>query len=538
MSVKPVIYKVETYIVPQVNRFPIQVTTNEVDMKTANLPNIKHNNEMCKVRNKEELLSLNNECIKIAKCPIESELIGVKVLKNATNESETILDRSYNDDDDDDDKCYIGKNFYLHDEHIKTRRKEFKILDEAQDTLYPVRQFRRINSLMSIDERSEDSEIKLNDFCHHGYQNGCTAVVPSPEEVSDEVFRENWLRKIEILRQQEIILKEKEINLQNREREVFKKEKELRIAERILKEKLRQAEEQLKQQKDIEAIQKRDYAERTTQILECKSLDEFSNKSSDEYAKEKLKKSQLPINSYEEKDKELNKKANLIRSKSYASSRQSNSSNVNTNINSYNNMQYKERLKISYDDLDSTLSADIGDSSFIRTSERFNPAVYKKPYVFTRSASMRQFKQKSQMALNIEERPKHVIEEDKIIRKLNENICLSQDKNTRFQNYGFVNMPENLQSKMEHNFNNEGSLSSQHNLETNDKISQRKPVGVSKDRPISWNEETDEWLQKKRQAYNLTIQKSIEDKENKCNSIIDNKTSKKNIKNKILTIFR
>jgi len=531
MSAKPVIYKVETYIVPQVNRLPIQVT-NEVDMKTANLPNIKHNNEMCKARNKEELLSLNNKCIKIAKCPIESELIGVKVLKNATSESETILDKSYNDDDDD-DKYYIGKNFYFHDKHIKTRRKEFKILDEAQDTLYPVRQFRGINSLTSIDERSE--ETKLNDFCHHGYQNGCTAVVPSPEEVSDEIFRENWLRKIEILRQQEIILKEREINLQNREREVFKKEKELRIAERVLKEKLRQIEEQ---QKDIEAIQKRNYAERTTQLLECKSLDEFSNKNFDEYAKEKLKKSQLPMNSYEEKNKEFNKKANLIHSKSYAPSKQSNSSNVNTNINSYNSMQYKERFKISYDDLDSTLSADIGDSSFIRTSERFNPAVYKKPYVFTRSASMRQFKQKSQIALNIEERPGHVIEEDKIIRKLNENICLSQDKNTRFQNYGFVNMPENLQSKVEHNSNNEGNLSSQHNLETNDKISQHKPVGVSKERPISWNEETDEWLQKKRQAYNLTIQKSIEDKENKCNSIIDNKTSKKNIKNKILTIFR
>jgi len=535
MSTKPVIYKVETYIVPQVNRLPIQVTTNEVDMKIANLPNIKYNKETCKARNKEELLSLNNEHIKIGKYPIEnSKLIGVKVLKNATNETETILDRSYNDDDNDDDKCYVDKNFYLRDKHIKTRRKEFKILNEAQDTLYPVRQFRRVNSLMSIDERSEGSETKLNDFCHHGYQNGCTAVVPSPEKVSDEVFRENWLRKIEILRQQEIMLREREINLQNREKEVFKKEKELRIMERVLKEKLRQVEEQLKHQKDIEAIQKR--LERTTQILE--SSDEFNNKNSDEYAKEKLKKSQLLINSYEEKDEEFNKKANLIRSKSYASSRQSNSSNVNTNINSYNSMQYKEQFKINYDDLNSTLSADIGDSSFIRTSERFNPALYKKPYVFTRSASMRQFKQKSQMALNIEERPEHIIEEDKILRKLNENICLSQDKNTRFQNYGFVNIPENLQSKVEYNSNNEDNLSSQHNVETNDKISQIKSVGVPKDRLISWNEETDEWLQKKRQAYNLTIQKSMEDKENKCNSIIDNKTSKKNIKNKILTIFR
>ncbi|EZA60414.1 hypothetical protein DMN91_010486 [Ooceraea biroi] len=514
MSAKSVVYRVETYIVPHVNKLPAEVISNRIDdVKIANQLNIQSNDKTCEnnVQNEE-----SGERIEVRKCLAKSsKLIGVKV-KDATNESDIVLDTQSDNDDDNDKRCYNDEDFYHCDGRIKTQRTEFKISIGEQDTLYPVKQFKRVNSLMSIDERSEGSEIKLNDFCYHGYQNGCTASIPSPEEVSEEVFKDNWLQKIEILRQQEISLTEREIRLQNREREVFKKERELRIAERVLRGKLRQVEQQLKHQKDIETVQKR--LERTARIIECKSLDEFSNKSCDEYAK----------------DKEFNKKTNLTHTKSHASSRHL-ASSISTNINSYSSMRYKEKPKISYNDLDSTLSADIGDASFVRTSERFNPEVFKKPYAFTRSASERRPKLKSQMALNIEGRPEYAIEEDKVLRKLSENICVSQDRDTRFQNYGLVDRAsENSQSKLEHNSKSDEMLFSKQNLEANNKPGHRKSVsGASKDRPISWNEEMNEWLQKKRQAYNL----SIKNKENfKCNNVTEK--SSKASKNKIFTIFR
>jgi len=129
---------------------------------------------------------------------------------------------------------------------------EFQASIGPQESLYPAKQFSRTNSLMSIDERSENSlDSKLNNFCRHGYKNGCTASIPSPEEVSEEIFRENWLHKIEILRNRETILREKEINLQKRERKLFRKEKELRITERLLNDKMKQVEQQLKYQKDM-----------------------------------------------------------------------------------------------------------------------------------------------------------------------------------------------------------------------------------------------------------------------------------------------
>lgn len=556
-TIKPILYRVETYIVPEVNKeqeFSLQDAINEIDdLKIVNQLNVREDEDVSKnniLRRKNTSPAFDNKCMESKRYSVDTnQLIKKKLIKDITNKNESLSNKQF-------DNNNIKYNDKDSDEHLYIQ-KEFQSSIESQDAFYPVRQFKKFNSLVSIDERSENFlESKVTNFCHHGFKNDCTATIPSAEQVSDEIFKKNWLHKMEILQQRDAALREKEMDLQKKERELFRREKELRIAERALNDKLKLVDQQLKYQKDMQLVERRlgEAAQilsheveepdiKTEKLRDCQSLERTSTPQRSTLAPEKI------INSCE-KNEESDKKIKYpIHPKNYPS-KQSSSSNTIFGTRSYASLKYKEQPpgnKIRYDDLNSTLSADNGDSTFVQTSERFNPLLHKKPYAFTRSASERRTRKTSNAVVtrplevvNVEEKSEPIIEEDKVFRKLSENICASQDKNTRFQNYGLVDckLDDIQQSNAKHNPGNEKKLFSYLDLATGNKYNRQKR---SKDRPISWNEEIDEWLQKKRQAYNLAIKNSAESKENlKCNIVAekDGKNSKRDVKNKLFTIFR
>ncbi|XP_018377895.1 PREDICTED: LOW QUALITY PROTEIN: uncharacterized protein LOC108770700 [Trachymyrmex cornetzi] len=566
---KPILYKVETYIVPGTENLSI---INEIDdLKITNQFDIKSENVMFEnsmQNEKNTSFASNNKYEETTRFSTkDSTLIGIKLVKGITNENNILRDEHL---DNDIIKYYNEANSCRSNERVQ--KTEFQASIGSQESLYPAKQFSKTNCLMSIDERNENSlDSKLSNFCRHGYKNGCTASIPSPEEVSEEIFRENWLHKIEILRNREIILWEKEINLQKRERELFRKKEELRITERLLNDKMKQVEQQLKYQKDMivektleQAAQILYDIEKPDNLVEEKILrkDDVSKKE-DILKKEKIpKKEEIPkkevvlrkeeipkkeeISKKEEipRKTEIPKKIEILKQAEIPKNLQPiinpcekkeekkkylmrpNSSlrkSLSSKTHSYATIRYKERSRMNYDDLNSSLSAASIDTSNIRTTELFNPMLHKKPYAFTRSASERWTRHKSipgKLQKVAEEKPEHIIKEEKIFQKFSDNICALQEKETRFQNYGPVDcIPDiDILSKAEHN--NKDKLSSYLNLETDERYSHRDQASTSKDRPVSWTSETDKWVQK-HQMYNSATKQSIENKENiVCNKPI------------------
>ncbi|KAL0118331.1 hypothetical protein PUN28_009166 [Cardiocondyla obscurior] len=636
---KPILYRVETYIVPETKNLSV---INDLNiMKQLNTSEgISGNNTQCE----ETISRAYNKCEEFSKFSTEgSKLIDAKIMKDIMNETETLLDERYHNND-------IIKYYNNHDdsynskERLSIQKTEFQASIGSQETLYPAKHFSRVNSLMSIDERSENSlDMNVNDFCRHGYKNGCSASIPSPEEVSEEIFRENWLHKIEILRDRETILREKEINLQKRERELFRKEKELRIMERLLNDKMKLVEQQLKHQQDMlvgkrldeaarilssdidkflkekipnadvttkenvlkkEEIVKKEEVPRKDEVpnkaeisikAEVLNKGEFPNKIEEVPNKieisnktetpnktqisnkaaipnkvevlnkteilnraeipnkaELLNKAQIPNkaeitnkaqipnraevpkkavtsknqarwpsvdqfnNSYGKKE-ESNKKA-IHQARSSSSSKKSSFSRTH----SYATIRYKERPKINYDDLNSTLSGASVDSLNLRTSQWFNPSLYKKPSAFTRIGSERCNRQKTstgKLQKIIEEKHDYVVEENKILQKVSDNISALHEKETRFQNYGLVDVIPD--GNMERYSNSESKLSSYLDIEISEKNSYQSLASISKDskdRPVSWANETNKWLQKKHHIHDSMI-KPTENKENiTCNT--------------------
>lgn len=511
------------------------------DLKITNQLNIKSENIFEKNMQNEEDASVasHNKCEEFAKFSAEnSKLIGIKIVQDVTNENETPSDKC---SDNDSIKHCNDENSYRSNARLCIQKTEFQASLGPHEALYPAKQFSKVNSLISIDERSESSlETKLNDFCHHGYKNGCTASIPSPEEVSEKIFRENWLQKIEVLRHREAILRERETNLQSRERELFRKEKELRIMERTLNDKMKLLDQQAKHQKDMLVVEKRleaaarilsDDIEKSDNLAEEKNLkkEDIPMKENIPKKEDILKKEEIskiveipkisqPIINPCERSEEFHKK--IVHPMRSNSSRRSFSSKTR----SHATVKYKERrCKINYDDLNSTLSAASVDSSFMRTSELFNPALYKKPQVFTRSASERWIRPKDTTGKAqriVEKTSEHVIEEEKIFRKVSDNICALQERETKFQNYGLVDyIPNSILGKTEYNSGSERKLSSYLDLEIGEKHSHRSRASTSKNRPVSWTDETNERLQKKRHVYNSVTKQSTENKENiPCNT--------------------
>lgn len=549
---KPFLYKVETYIVPEVNKFSAEQISSHDKIEDIQLTCqsriIDENASERNLRNSEDASSYGRgKCVKSTEYFVQnSKLTDANIVESLMSNRETVYDKQLEDDDfkyqNDEENHYTRIEKYLN-----LRKVGCQTLIKSQDSFYPVRQFKRVNSLTSIDERSESSsngDSKLNDLCRHGYKNGCTATIPSPEEVSEEIFQENWLRKIETLRQRETAVLAKEIDLQNRERQLFRKEKDVRILERLLQNKLRQMEREQQQleQRNMNRKLKEVGRKLKSELHEPQEKDHSLERgerpsvvvqASEPARAERPRIVALPVDSCE-KIKELEKKPRyLARSKSHSSKSSSN------RFSSYGSMRFKERPKVSNDDLNSTLSADPGDSSFVKTSERFNPEVYKKPYAFIRSASERWNKHQNHTIISkVQAVPnaKEKLQEEKVLRKLSENINATQDKDTKFQNYGLVDCkPDKTPAAVtEHNPTNEEKFSYL-DLATN-----KKPSSRRKDRPVSWNDRTNEWLQKKRQAYNLaTKEKSAENKENiQCNISIAKQTKNSKVKNKIFTMFR
>lgn len=583
---KPILYKVETYIVPEVENH-LSVINKIDDLKIAQQVMIKSKNVFENNTQNDASLASYDKCEEFARFSTEnSKLIGIKIVKSITDENETPLGEHY----DSDIVKYYNDNSYSK-ERLCVQKMEFQASVGPQEALYPARQFSRVNSLTSIDEKSENSlDTKLNNFCRHGYKNGCTASIPSPKEVSEEIFRENWLQKIEVLRDRETMLREKEINLQKRERELFRKEKELRITERILNDKMKQVDQQLKHQKDMRVGQMLEEAARLLSgDMKFDSLSEEKISEKDVMKKEDIskreevpkreeipKKTEIPKKAEIPKQAEIPKKTEIPKHAEipkkieipknpqlpiinpYERKEESNKkiihpmrSNLSSKKSSFSRtrsratIRHKER-PMNYDDLNSTLSAASVDSPTMRTSEWFNSALYKKPDAFKRSASERWPRHKDntgKLQKVIEEKPERVIEEGKIFRKVSDNICALQEKETKFQNYGLVDcIPGGISSKTERNSDkdythSEEKLSSYLDIEIGEKRSHRSRASVSKDhRPVSWTNEMNERLPKKRQAHESTTRQSAENKENVTNAAETILT--KNTKSKKFFLFR
>lgn len=407
----------------------------------------------------------------------------------------------------------------------------------------------RTSSLMSIDELGEslvdddndNNEDDCKEFCCHGLKNGCTVIRQKPEQITEDIFKTNWLKRIEELRERETAINSKELILAEREKLLFKKEKELRILERLLKEKIRNAELFMNRCKliDTKSI---DLQNKKNDVLkvEVKNDDLKKQKNDnidDKYYHERIikkdnAKSLISLGS--EKSLDLknppNSKSSLITTTTTAASVASLASapssttttassspkkklpiaelnvplkNQHSVYHSQTSFRKKYKQKICYDDLDSTLSADIGDSSFIVTSTKFNPEIFKKPTAFTRSSSERRPK-------NFLERPlSNIFEDEKVLKRISGNILVSQDESTIFQDYGLIdnhNEKKDNKSTAYLDLDN-GSLNKINNK--NQKINKKLQ---SNSKTTLWNEKSDEWLQKKRQAYNSANQKiPIED---------------------------
>ncbi|XP_034947367.1 uncharacterized protein [Chelonus insularis] len=437
----------------------------------------------------------------------------------------------------------------------------------------------RTSSLMSIDEREEMSDNLNDDLCCHGYKYGCTTTTKRPEEISKEIFEVNWMKKLEQLRAKEATLKDKETLLFERERLLFRKEKELRILERLIKEKLQHVE-----------LCSRRYRSQSNELIHDHEADnKFVEKSKNLHAFNHQfnghVRSLESLESYSKSDQRST--GNITREivtqeilKSYGSLGSgislANEKNIKNPPNSrsslmtakpsvelqpqltkiesefshftnrhsfhgssaYDSTRIKRKPKIHYDDLDSTLSADIGDSSFVVTSRKFDPEVFKKPYAFTRTLSERRPRPVSERIVDSQD------EERKLIRRINDNVFGSYDGNVKFQNYGLIDVHKSGNEKVEgRNITNDRKASTLNLNDEKKKKNNKKDKKINKDRPSSWNEATDEWLQKKRQAYNMQtakrmLQTNFDNKENHGSQLkISHEVQKKVSKEKKFNIF-
>ena len=458
---------------------------------------------------------------------------------------------------------------------------------ESYDTKHLPKIPSSTSSLTSIDERGETDGI-LEEFCFHGFKDGCTAPVQRPEEVSEEIFKKNWLRRLQSLREREAELRNKETLLQERERLLFKKERELRILERLVKEKHNQAESYLKMCKSTHSIDSADTKTKSDGSRETRK--NSIKRSSENFAAIKSNPEQLKIEdplrySHEEQgtlvrdpaiarqstssgssgfcdEKYLKNPPNSISSLTsnavpiqpvQAAKSQAGSTTMHgkssAGFSGHGSLRFKPRPKISYDDLNSTLSADVGDSSYVVTSRKFDPEVFKKPLAFTRTLSERRTKSEiqSDYIYKFERgRTHHTghrnVVEAKVLKRFSENLLGSQDKSTKYQNYGLIDP-----SSKTYDSDGARQTRSEHRSKERDVGKGGGTPRKGKERPISWNEESNEWLQKKRQAYNMATRRGIstghvEDKENLDRHLKDEKADgqmkKKSSKSKKFNIFR
>ncbi|XP_076681773.1 uncharacterized protein LOC143375950 [Andrena cerasifolii] len=572
-------YRVEAFIIPvhkKCSTSSVLMESDDVKMKLQNVHDTVNieNESSCIQSDRDNSLVSEDESMQNFRNYITLEKLESR-LSNGVNKSNSV-------------------NFYSSLIIPETR---YQVLYDVDSASFSANVFNEAHRLSTIDEKSEESEDKLADLCYHGCENGCSATVPTPQEVSEEVFKKNWLQKLKDIKRREEVLRSKEMNFQYRERALSQKEREVKALERLLKDKLKQADLHLKESKHVEDLLKvhnsqentlepsincdlkeahkhfntnvsakevndTDAKKLSSSVQNVKMQETFSNQAGqvdkrvdnvDTAEKDSQEKTTSTGSSSCSSDNSLFEGKRSKRLSTIRSSMTLKSSGYKSAYSGSNRM--RKPSKIYYEDLDTTLSADIGDSSFVQTSQKFNPELYKKPSAFTRSASERRGKSASSGVDVIPEvqnvaNPKQAfqvprkIEQDKVLKRVTQNISVSQDKGTKFQNYGLIDNGD-IRNKVD-GIENEGKYSYL-NLETSNSLrSHEKLIKGSKDRPLSWNEETNEWLLKKRKAYNMTMRKaSPEDAENKENLKCGMKTnksekviSKRDIKSRILTIFR
>lgn len=521
-------------------------------MKSNKLDKITSSTKNCKCNCVEENMQNLKNCITVEKA-VEANYTNVNQLKGD-----------------------IANSFYNSLCICKTKYEEIC----KEHDVYYTNEIHKMNRLTPINEQNEDCKDSLTDLCYHGCKNGCSANVPTPQEVSEKVFKENWLQKLEDIRQKETVLRNKEITLQNRERALFKKEREIQILECLWKQRLKQLDLYFKENKDLQHLLKecstpQDNLESISNIDDKKEKEEsYLNDNCTErlsgidiskrnFCTPNVPMQHVSCNQTEQLEKHtdnsscspVNNASIMKKVRNRSSFRNSIATKSTYSKATYKgNNKAKRSSKIDYSDLDTTLSADIGDSSFVQTAQKFNPEMYRKPYMFTRSASERHIKHiNNKSSLNLE--PQNLnnpdeksetligIEQDKVLERVTKNIVASRDKSTKFQHYGY--MDQNIDSANKICRIENEKRYSYLNLETGNKLCSCQNFNKDlKERPVSWNEETNEWLQKKRKAYNMMIKKSrIENKENlECNAKVSSKSEKvvkkKDIKNRIFTIFR
>lgn len=252
-------------------------------------------------------------------------------------------------------------------------------------------------------------------------------MMKDPEEITEDIFQEKWMSRLESLRQREANIRKREDKILEKERALAKREKHLLLVERLSKEKLARAEVYLRQCKENRSVQP-------------------------------------PL------------------------------------------VTKPQKYKI-VEDLDTSLSADPGDTSILPTSARINPVIVPLPNNFVRCAS--------------ERRIRHV----------------HFDMNKRLSNIpeGAV-VPKKLQSETQAAEQSQGPQFFQRKafqvLQESDKAASKKCL-TTLDRPpltsksnvlanLNWAEEKHVWLENKRAAYHSTI-----NKENVENASHDHKDMKK-----------
>ena len=387
---------------------------------------------------------------------------------------------------------------------------------------------KRSSSLKSITEDIENFDATLEALCHHDRECGCQVKHENPEDISEEIFKENWMKKLDALRKLETLLRDKEIALQSRERLLFKKEKELRILERLVKDKMRQTELYAKRYKKSLSS---DSIPSNDRILESRS-----SGGSKGQAKSDLSNAQSKVT--------LRSSTTTVDEiKNHANFKNSVAANSLNNRASSVRSRSRPRNKIRYEDFDSTLSADTGDSSCI-ASKKLDVQT------FSRSASERKptIDQKITAArlASLIENDEHVdtcvnLIEEKTIKRISQNILAFQDQSTKFLNYGLID-EESAVKSLDRKVNQ--NRISYLNLESVNGTVKSKPI--PKERPVTWNAETDDWLMKKRLAYNLAtkttsqengIEKENLDKQSKLNKSAKVIKKKENNRKKF-SIFR
>lgn len=407
--------------------------------------------------------------------------------------------------------------------------------------------------------------------CHHGNKNGCTVAAQSPSQVSEEIFKENWMQRLEYLRRRVTLIRDKEVMLQERERLLAKKEKELRILERLVKEKIQRADIYLKRcsrnsqnleddlhlqlisesrpspppypdKRKIVVDENPDSAD-SRELLSAASR--TSNRST--RSKGSSNNSTRSESSKGEKNPKIvpGKTSNGVKTSSIDLKPPQVSRSLEdprdlrrSKWSAYGSWRCRSKPKMSYDDLDSTLSADIGDSSFAVTSKKLDPRVVLKPRGFSRSASERGPKTRPcSLDLDVALGP----DGERVLRKISENIsAVTQSQGTRFQDYGCIDkLGKKDETKIDSSEKKTTDLSNP--LVAKDQGKNRK------ERTSFWNEEASDWLRKKRQAYNLATKRipnrDYENKENFGNPTslhqsTDKHSRTKNAKGKKFTIFR